>query len=222
MGRWWLSLGGDRRRCHLDKLGVHFIGECLGAPGDTKRSAYGVDLVHRRFESLVDRKDHHGDAGLAEMIEHLRRACIGVADDKGGRQRQDPFGVESSLIAELGKRLRLGRIGGRGVGAHHVGAEVEGEHDLGEIAVEHHDLHLAAAYADRIVALNRGVVVGDGPPGDLITTARISDLYRHTVDIVSHPTQTWPATLGRRQPQTAATTTDAATDMDTAMERTSA
>ena len=41
-----------------------------------------------------------------------------------------------------------------------------------------HDLNLAALAADRIVALDRGWVVADGAPHDVITDRLLTDTYR--------------------------------------------
>jgi len=40
-----------------------------------------------------------------------------------------------------------------------------------------HDLNLAAAYSDRIVVLNRGRVVADGPPSESLTAEKIRDVF---------------------------------------------
>jgi iron complex transport system ATP-binding protein len=40
-----------------------------------------------------------------------------------------------------------------------------------------HDLNLAAAYCDRLVALNRGGVVASGPPGTVITRGLVRDVF---------------------------------------------
>ena len=41
-----------------------------------------------------------------------------------------------------------------------------------------HDLNLAALAADRIVALDRGRVVADGPPEAVITDRLLAETYR--------------------------------------------
>ena len=40
-----------------------------------------------------------------------------------------------------------------------------------------HDLSLAAAYADRVVLMQEGRIVDVGPPCDVLTAARLTDLY---------------------------------------------
>jgi iron complex transport system ATP-binding protein len=50
-----------------------------------------------------------------------------------------------------------------------------------------HDLNLAAAYADRIALLNAGRIVAQGPPHEVLTVQRISDVYAQPVEIITHP-----------------------------------
>ncbi|WHU46134.1 ABC transporter ATP-binding protein [Gordonia sp. L191] len=40
-----------------------------------------------------------------------------------------------------------------------------------------HDLNLAAAYCDRVVVMDRGTTVGDGPPGDVLTARLVREVY---------------------------------------------
>lgn len=50
-----------------------------------------------------------------------------------------------------------------------------------------HDLGLAAAYADRVVLLTGGRVAAVGPPATVLQPERLSEVYRHDVDVVAHP-----------------------------------
>lgn len=50
-----------------------------------------------------------------------------------------------------------------------------------------HDLGLAAAYADRVVLLTGGRVAADGPPASVLRPERLSEVYRHDVEVVAHP-----------------------------------
>lgn len=61
-----------------------------------------------------------------------------------------------------------------------------------------HDLALAAAYADRIVVLDRGRVVGSGPASDVLDADLLSDVYRHPIEVVPHPRTGQPLVLVRR------------------------
>lgn len=55
------------------------------------------------------------------------------------------------------------------------------------VAVVLHDLGLAAAHADRIVVLDGGRVVVDGPPAEVLQPALLSAVYRHPVEVLPHP-----------------------------------
>jgi iron complex transport system ATP-binding protein len=47
-----------------------------------------------------------------------------------------------------------------------------------------HDLTLAGQYADRLVLLDRGVVVADGVPADVLSEETIAAFYGASVRIV--------------------------------------
>lgn len=61
-----------------------------------------------------------------------------------------------------------------------------------------HDLALAAAYADRVLVMSDGRLVADGPPADVLTGDRLSDIYGHPVVDARHPTQGWHLPLAAR------------------------
>ena len=61
-----------------------------------------------------------------------------------------------------------------------------------------HDLALAAAHADRVVVLSAGRVAASGAPTDVLLPDLLSDVYRHPVDVVPHPTTGSPLVLPRR------------------------
>jgi iron complex transport system ATP-binding protein len=48
-----------------------------------------------------------------------------------------------------------------------------------------HDLTLAAQYADRMLLLDAGRVVADGPPADVLTEAVIAERYGAAIDVVT-------------------------------------
>ena len=47
-----------------------------------------------------------------------------------------------------------------------------------------HDLTLAAQYGERVVLLDRGRVVADGAPRDVLTSARLGALYGANVRVL--------------------------------------
>ncbi|MFD9071340.1 heme ABC transporter ATP-binding protein [Streptomyces lasiicapitis] len=55
------------------------------------------------------------------------------------------------------------------------------------VVVVLHDLGLAAAYADRAVVLDGGVVAADGAPGDVFEDGLLSDVYRQPIEVFPHP-----------------------------------
>ena len=57
----------------------------------------------------------------------------------------------------------------------------------GVVIVVLHDLGLAATYADRLVVLDRGLVVVDAPPREALQAPLISQVYRQEVDVIRAP-----------------------------------
>ena len=58
-----------------------------------------------------------------------------------------------------------------------------------------HDLNQAARYADRMVVLNRGQIVADGPPRDVLTVPLLADVFGVQVNIVNDPASGAPVCL---------------------------
>ena len=50
-----------------------------------------------------------------------------------------------------------------------------------------HDLTLAAAYCHRVVLLSDGRLVAEGTPADVLTSARVEQVYGVTCDVLTHP-----------------------------------
>lgn len=56
--------------------------------------------------------------------------------------------------------------------------------ELGKtIIVVIHDINFASAYADRIVALRDGAVTYQGPPEDVMTSARLQEIFGTEIDV---------------------------------------
>jgi iron complex transport system ATP-binding protein len=66
------------------------------------------------------------------------------------------------------------------------------------VVVVAHDLALAAAWADRVVMLERGTLVADGPPREVLTEGLLSRVYRTPVEVIPHPATGVPIILPRR------------------------
>lgn len=59
--------------------------------------------------------------------------------------------------------------------------------DGATVVIVTHNLNLAARYASAILLLNRGSVVANGPPADVLTREVIESVYRWPVRVVPHP-----------------------------------
>lgn len=55
------------------------------------------------------------------------------------------------------------------------------------VVVVLHDLGIAAAYADRVAILESGRIAADGPPRKVLTTALLTRVYQHPVEVLDHP-----------------------------------
>jgi iron complex transport system ATP-binding protein len=58
-----------------------------------------------------------------------------------------------------------------------------------------HDLNQAAFYADRVLLMSRGRLVGDGRPRDVLRSELLSEVYGHTMRVVDHPFRDCPLVL---------------------------
>jgi len=82
---------------------------------------------------------------------------------------------------------------------HLVGTIARRRADAGAVViVVLHDLTLAAAYADRALAMADGRVVADGPITEVLTEALLTDLYRIPVNVADHPSQHWKVPVASR------------------------
>ena len=61
-----------------------------------------------------------------------------------------------------------------------------------------HDLTLAAAYCDRVVLLDRGEVVAEGPPSKVVTSEHVQRVYGSGVTVLPHPVSGAPVVIPSR------------------------
>ncbi len=66
------------------------------------------------------------------------------------------------------------------------------------VVVVLHDLGLAAAHADRIVVIDRGRIVADGPPAAVLDPTVIGAVYQHPVDVLADPRSGAPLVVPHR------------------------
>ncbi|MEE2056088.1 heme ABC transporter ATP-binding protein [Rhodococcus artemisiae] len=67
------------------------------------------------------------------------------------------------------------------------------------VVVVLHDLGLAAAYADRICVLEKGRLVADGSPDEVLTEELLSRVYDYPVRVSAHPETGTPLVLPHRE-----------------------
>jgi iron complex transport system ATP-binding protein len=58
-----------------------------------------------------------------------------------------------------------------------------------------HDLNLAAAYADRVAVVAGGRLRACGPPGEVLTSELLSEVYHRAVEVMTHPRSGTPLVL---------------------------
>lgn len=61
-----------------------------------------------------------------------------------------------------------------------------------------HDLNLATLFCDRLVMLDRGQVLADGPPEEVVARENVAEAFGNRVDVVRHPRTLHPILLARR------------------------
>jgi iron complex transport system ATP-binding protein len=63
-----------------------------------------------------------------------------------------------------------------------------------------HDMTLAGAFADRIIALKNGECVAEGSPHQVLTESLISHVFDTSVSVINHPQTGKPVVLGSTGP----------------------
>jgi len=63
-----------------------------------------------------------------------------------------------------------------------------------------HDINLAARYCDHLVALKRGRLIAEGPPGAFMTSAQLEAIYDVPMGVLPHPDTNEPFSFVRQHP----------------------
>lgn len=66
------------------------------------------------------------------------------------------------------------------------------------VAIVLHDLNAALAHADRVTLLAEGRIAASGSAAEVLTAARIEQVYGQAVDVFPHPTTGVPLVVARR------------------------
>lgn len=136
----------------------------LGRPGPDDRAAIDKALAVVGLTELADRTTDRMSGGEWQRVR-LARALAAQP--------------ELLLLDEPGNSLDLAHE----MAFHELLAGLVDD-GIGVMVITHH-LNPALRYADRLLLLDRGVLVADGPPGAILTAELLSRVYR------------WPVSLGR-------------------------
>ena len=109
------------------------------AVGDPERCGDRFDLGGGTLEPWLAIDHHHRDPEPAQLLERLGWLRQVGGEHDGRLDGGDRFRVERPLVADVGELVDLGRVGRRDVGGDDAITEPEGEHDLGQVAVDGHD-----------------------------------------------------------------------------------
>lgn len=72
-------------------------------------------------------------------------------------------------------------------------------HDEGcAVVMASHDLNMAARFCTRLLVLDRGRLVADGPPREVLTPKLLAQVYGIEADVVDHPSSPSPWVLPLR------------------------
>lgn len=86
-----------------------------------------------------------------------------------------------------------------GLGIHQMLADLRRRRDLTVVVVSH-DLHLAARHANRLVLLQHGRIVAEGPPAAVLTPERLAPVYETEVAVLTDPVTGTPLVIPRGAP----------------------
>ena len=143
-----------------DQRDREIISEALSAVG-------GEEMKHRLYTSL---------SGGEQQRVHLARVLAQIWEPSSAGERYLLLDEPTAALDLAHQHLTLQMA--RGLSRQGVG-----------VLSVLHDLNLAAQYADVISLLDRGRVVTQGPPEEVLTSSVIQGVYKVSVEIMRHPSQ---------------------------------
>ncbi|MCA9538916.1 MAG: ABC transporter ATP-binding protein [Myxococcales bacterium] len=150
----------------------------LSAPDDADRAAIATALVATGLDALADRPVERLSGGEYQRV----RIARALAQCTPALLLDEPaahldLGHGAALLSLLQRLNIKGRL---------------------TVVVALHDLNLAALYCPRVLLLHRGAAVLDGPPAEVLTAARLTEIYGAPVQVIAHPAHGCPQVLGLR------------------------
>jgi len=137
-------------------LGRHPHADVFSPLTDRDRAAVEAALVATSIDMFADRPVTQLSGGERARVA-LARALASEA----------PILLADEPTASLDPRHQLVVMDLLGAAAHRGGA----------VLAIVHDLMLASRYADRVIMMDRGRLAADGPPRDVLTPARIAQVF---------------------------------------------
>ena len=131
------------------------------------------------------------DTAVRLSLFFARRVELGLVEvDAGdvqvGETPQQDLGLRTDAAAHFQQAFRGGQVDvveHGGLGHARLAAQAGAA-----VVVVLHDLSLAAAYADEVVVLADGKLRGHGHPREVFTSELLTAVYRHPIEVLTHPT----------------------------------
>jgi iron complex transport system ATP-binding protein len=136
----------------------------LGGPGDTDRAAVAEALRRADVVSLAGRKCDTLSGGEWQRV----RVARALAQNPRVLLLDEPTAA-LDIRHEMEVFELVRKLAGEGIGT---------------LLVTHH-LNLAARYADRLLLLDKGAVVAEGPPADVLRPETVSAVFEWRVAITN-------------------------------------
>ena len=131
------------------------------------------------MEGVGDRRYPRHSGGERQRVQ-LARVLAQIWSSQGGGQ------TRYLLLDEPTNNLDLTH-------QHHILARAKAMNAEGtSVFAILHEPNLAAFYADRVAILDRGRLVAEGKPHEVLTEARLSSLYGIDLRVVEHPERGCP------------------------------